>query len=195
VAGNVTTFGFVLDVTGPSVTVKADAVGSAADGYEQVSFKLFDAYKVDKLTLNGVEKDLADNPYSDLNGSPASSVRCSEPTRSRCSAARSTSPSGVLARRQAPPRRARGEQGAVIAGDVRAWTASRVYVGGETVAHGGHAWRASGGRATRCPVTPTVRGKTSKLTRRSGVRRVGPISGRPFTYPIRMLPASGWLEN
>ncbi|WP_246150413.1 glycosyl hydrolase family 95 catalytic domain-containing protein [Agromyces intestinalis] len=70
-AGNVTTVTFVLDVTGPTVTVKDDAgstTGSAADGYERVSFKLFDAYQVDRLTLNGVEKDLTDNTWSDLNG-------------------------------------------------------------------------------------------------------------------------------
>ena len=33
-----------------------------------MSFKLFDQYKVDRLTLNGVEKDLTDNTWSDLNG-------------------------------------------------------------------------------------------------------------------------------
>ncbi|WP_460917206.1 carbohydrate-binding protein [Plantactinospora veratri] len=71
VAGNVTTLTFVLDVTGPTVTVKdgaTETVGTPAAGYELVSFKLFDAGRVDRLTLNGVEKDLTDNTYSDLNG-------------------------------------------------------------------------------------------------------------------------------
>lgn len=69
-AGNVAKLDFVLDVTAPSVTVKdgkADTVGDAAKGYRSVSFKLADEYKVDKLTLNGVEKDLTDNKWSDLN--------------------------------------------------------------------------------------------------------------------------------
>ncbi|MET0909342.1 MAG: bifunctional UDP-sugar hydrolase/5'-nucleotidase [Ilumatobacteraceae bacterium] len=70
VAGNVTTLSFVLDVTGPTVTVKSGAaytVGSAEAGYSLASFKLYDAYKIDKLTLNGKEKDLTDNAWSDLN--------------------------------------------------------------------------------------------------------------------------------
>ncbi|GAA1844693.1 5'-nucleotidase C-terminal domain-containing protein [Microbacterium koreense] len=70
VAGNVTTVEFVLDVTAPTVTVKQGAnftVGTPADGYEKVSFKLFDAYEIDRLTLNGVEKNLSDNRWSDLN--------------------------------------------------------------------------------------------------------------------------------
>ncbi|UNX54921.1 hypothetical protein MF406_01075 [Georgenia sp. TF02-10] len=70
VAGNETTLSFVLDVTSPTVTVKTgenESVGSPEDGYEKVSFKLFDAHKVDRLTLNGVVKDLVDNAWSDLN--------------------------------------------------------------------------------------------------------------------------------
>ncbi len=69
VLGNSTTVEFSLDATGPQVTVKDGAqytVGS--DGvYSKVSFKLHDPSKVDRLTLNGVEKDLTDNTWSDLN--------------------------------------------------------------------------------------------------------------------------------
>ncbi|ANC32188.1 S8 family serine peptidase [Isoptericola dokdonensis] len=53
----------------PTVTVKDGAeftVGS--DGtYSKVSYKLYDAGKVDMVVLNGVEKDLTDNVWSDLN--------------------------------------------------------------------------------------------------------------------------------
>lgn len=58
------------DVTPPTVTVKEGAeftVGSAEDGYEMVSFKLFDEGLVDKVVINGVEKDLTDNTWSDVN--------------------------------------------------------------------------------------------------------------------------------
>ncbi|WP_402463686.1 Ig-like domain-containing protein [Isoptericola aurantiacus] len=64
--GNTTTLEFVLDTTGPQVTVKDSSDG--ADGrFREVSFKLHDASKVAGLTLNGVEKDLTDNVWSDLN--------------------------------------------------------------------------------------------------------------------------------
>ncbi|GII99233.1 hypothetical protein CLV28_2390 [Sediminihabitans luteus] len=67
VAGNSTTVTFTLDTTGPEVTVKPESDGT--DGvYRNVSFKLHDANKVDRLTLNGVEKNLTDNAWSDLNG-------------------------------------------------------------------------------------------------------------------------------
>lgn len=59
------------DTTAPTITVKdgeTETIGSVEDGYELVSFKLFDAGKVDRLTLNGVEKDLTDDVWSDLNG-------------------------------------------------------------------------------------------------------------------------------
>ncbi len=69
VAGNVTTMTFVLDVTGPSITVKPEGSHQIGGGrYRVVSFKLHDAYKVDRLTLNGVAKDLTDAEWSDLNG-------------------------------------------------------------------------------------------------------------------------------
>ncbi|UOE44936.1 hypothetical protein [Agromyces larvae] len=63
------TFAFSIDATAPTVTVKTGANETAgADGvYSLVSFKLFDAGKIDKLTLNGVVKDLTDNAWSDLN--------------------------------------------------------------------------------------------------------------------------------
>ncbi|WP_407319759.1 PQQ-dependent sugar dehydrogenase [Isoptericola halotolerans] len=70
VAGNTTTVTFVLDGTAPEATVKEGGrytVGGDPN-YRKVSFKLYDAGKVDGLTLNGVEKDLTDNVWSDLNG-------------------------------------------------------------------------------------------------------------------------------
>lgn len=62
VAGNSTTVTFTLDGTGPTVTVKA---GAAPDN---VSFKLFDKNKVDRVTINGVVEDLTNNQWSDVNG-------------------------------------------------------------------------------------------------------------------------------
>jgi len=68
-AGNrteVTSNSFIVDKTIPTITVKDNSIGG--DGvYSKVSFKLFDANKVDRLTLNGVEKNLSDNKYSDFN--------------------------------------------------------------------------------------------------------------------------------
>ncbi|MBD8080230.1 amidase family protein [Cellulosimicrobium arenosum] len=55
------------DTTDPTVTVKPESVGK--DGvYSTASFKLYDAGMVAGLELNGVEKDLTDNTWSDLNG-------------------------------------------------------------------------------------------------------------------------------
>ena len=59
------------DRVGPEVTVKEGAEFTAgSDGtYSKVSFKLHDVDgAVDGLTLNGVEKDLTDDAWSDLNG-------------------------------------------------------------------------------------------------------------------------------
>lgn len=69
VAGNPTTVRFTLDVTAPTATVKTGAEFTVgADGtYSRVSFKLHDAGEIDRLTLNGVAKDLSDNAWSDLN--------------------------------------------------------------------------------------------------------------------------------
>ena len=71
-AGNSTTSSsdsFIIDRTSPTVNVKPASLGNAAAGvYRNVSFALFDAYQIDKLTLNGVEKNLTNNNFSDLNG-------------------------------------------------------------------------------------------------------------------------------
>ncbi|WP_344739789.1 CocE/NonD family hydrolase [Microbacterium awajiense] len=58
-----------LDATAPTVTVKSgDSFTKGADGtYSLVSFKLHDAGMIDRLTLNGVEKDLTNSVWSDLN--------------------------------------------------------------------------------------------------------------------------------
>ncbi|WP_236779051.1 hypothetical protein [Agromyces seonyuensis] len=63
------TFAFTIDATAPTVTVKTGANETVgADGvYSLVSYKLYDAGKIDRLTLNGVVKDLTDNAWSDLN--------------------------------------------------------------------------------------------------------------------------------
>lgn len=67
VAGNTTTVTFVLDTTGPTITVKPESVG--ADGtFSTVSFKLHDLALVDRVELNGVVKNLTDNVWSDVNG-------------------------------------------------------------------------------------------------------------------------------
>ncbi|MFE5309591.1 alginate lyase family protein [Isoptericola sp. NPDC056605] len=66
VAGNVTTMRFVLDDAPPTVTVKDESV-AAPGGFSSVSFKVFDAYRVDRVVVNGKPKDLADNPWSDVN--------------------------------------------------------------------------------------------------------------------------------
>lgn len=58
------------DTTPPTVTVKEGArftKGDAAAGYQRVSFTLYDEGKIDRLYVNGVEKDLTDNEWSDLN--------------------------------------------------------------------------------------------------------------------------------
>lgn len=60
------TIPFTVDNTPPTVTVKPESVG---DGkiYRSISFKLYDAGKIDKVVINGVEKDLTDNTWSDVN--------------------------------------------------------------------------------------------------------------------------------
>lgn len=59
-----------VDDVAPGVTVKSEVGATVGrDGvYSRVSFKLHDEGKVDRLTLNGVEKDLTDAVWSDLNG-------------------------------------------------------------------------------------------------------------------------------
>jgi len=56
-----------VDNTGPTVTVKPESV-AVTGGYESLSVKLADLNKVDKVTINGVLKDLSNNTYSDVNG-------------------------------------------------------------------------------------------------------------------------------
>ncbi|MFC6325220.1 LVIVD repeat-containing protein [Microbacterium koreense] len=71
-AGNISAtreHAFTIDTTAPKATVKAgDNFTVGADGtYSLVSFKLHDAGKIDKITLNGVVKDLSNNAWSDVN--------------------------------------------------------------------------------------------------------------------------------
>lgn len=69
-AGNVSetkSFDFTIDNTAPTVTIKPESIGSGGL-YRSISFKLFDAGKVDKVVLNGTVKDLSNSTYSDLNG-------------------------------------------------------------------------------------------------------------------------------
>jgi hypothetical protein len=72
VAGNVSqthTFAFTLDTTKPTATIKQGAPYTVATGdtYDVISFKLFDAQKIDRVVLNGKVKDLTDNQWSDVN--------------------------------------------------------------------------------------------------------------------------------
>ena len=77
-AGNISTtktFDFTVDNTNPTLTVKGTSWGNsytpASIGigslFKVVSFKLFDLNKVDKVTINGVLKDLSNNQWSDVN--------------------------------------------------------------------------------------------------------------------------------
>jgi beta-glucosidase len=72
VAGNISktsTFAVTVDATAPTATVKEGASFTVGSGgtYSLVSFKLYDAQKIDKVTINGVVKDLTDNVWSDVN--------------------------------------------------------------------------------------------------------------------------------
>ncbi len=197
VEGNVSTLTFVLDVTGPTVTVKTGAtetVGSADSGYEIVSFKLFDEYKVDKLTLNGVEKDLTDDVWSDLNGVKpgefgatlgANELKVYDVAGNATTVAFTLVPpvpawistkvyntgdqvsyNGAVyiaqwwTQNEKPGSTATGswmQQGALVpaAGEnIRAWTASWVYTGGETVAHNGHTYKAKWWTRNQAPGSP-----------------------------------------
>ncbi|BDZ42117.1 hypothetical protein GCM10025865_14160 [Paraoerskovia sediminicola] len=57
------------DVTAPEVTVKdGEEFTIGSDGlYSKVSFKLHDDGMIDRLTLNGTDKDLTNDAWSDLN--------------------------------------------------------------------------------------------------------------------------------
>lgn len=72
VAGNISataTRAVTIDKTAPTVTVKSgtDYTSPESAPYELVSFKLYDAGRIDKVTLNGKVKDLTDNTWSDVN--------------------------------------------------------------------------------------------------------------------------------
>lgn len=71
-SGNVSqtgTFAFTMDSTAPSATIKTGEAYTIATGgsYDLISFKLFDAYKIDKVELNGRVKNLSNNTWSDVN--------------------------------------------------------------------------------------------------------------------------------
>ena len=66
VAGNKTEKKFTMDWTAPTITVKEESKGK--DPYfSEVSFKLYDNNLVDKIIINGTERDLSDNAWSDAN--------------------------------------------------------------------------------------------------------------------------------
>ncbi|WP_431074292.1 hypothetical protein [Microbacterium phyllosphaerae] len=58
------------DVTPPTVTVKSGAQFTVERGsvYNKVSVKLHDAGKIDRVSINGVVKDLVNDAWSDVNG-------------------------------------------------------------------------------------------------------------------------------
>jgi chitodextrinase len=194
-------FGTVVpvDSTAPTVTVKegGEFTVEGAGGYEKVSFKLFDAGRIDRVELNGVAKDLTDNVWSDLdhvvpgafgavlganelevydaagNHTTVTFTLVSPPPPAPAWDARSVYDSGDRVshngavyvaqwwtRNEEPGSTATGswmEEGALVpaAGTgVRAWTASWVYTGGETVAHGGHTWKATWWTRNQTPGDP-----------------------------------------
>jgi len=53
----------------PAATLKEgdEFTRATGEGYDQVSFKLSSPRKIDRISLNGVVKDLTDNTWSDLN--------------------------------------------------------------------------------------------------------------------------------
>lgn len=72
VAGNVSKTGSIdveIDVTAPTATVKQGApfTVAAGDGYEVMSLKLYDRGQISRVEINGVEKDLTDSVWSDVN--------------------------------------------------------------------------------------------------------------------------------
>ncbi len=59
---------FTYDKTAPTITVKDNYVGNVgAKIFSNVSFSLYDAYKVDKYDVNGTVSDFTDNKWSDAN--------------------------------------------------------------------------------------------------------------------------------
>ncbi|HMS93188.1 MAG TPA: Ig-like domain-containing protein [Candidatus Saccharibacteria bacterium] len=73
VAGNSTTYEFVLDTTAPKITVKPGYIGTLGDKiFSNVSFALEDygsssINKLDKYTINGHLSDFSNNKWSDAN--------------------------------------------------------------------------------------------------------------------------------
>jgi chitodextrinase len=172
-----------VDTTAPTVTVKPESLG-ANSVYTSVSFKLHDAGLVDKITLNGVEKDLTNNAYSDVNGvhpgasgarlganvlrvydvsgnvatvwftlvtsvapAPAWNPATVYTTGDQVTFEGATYVAQWWTQNQEPgnPTGSWMELGtyAPAAGDdVRTWTPSWTYTGGETVVHDGEIWRA-----------------------------------------------------
>ncbi|WP_211220916.1 glycosyl hydrolase [Nocardioides insulae] len=71
-AGNVSrtgSFDVTVDATKPKATIKDGDQFTVRTGesYDRISFKLFDAGRIDRVELNGVTKDLVDDTWSDLN--------------------------------------------------------------------------------------------------------------------------------
>ncbi|WP_165962676.1 family 43 glycosylhydrolase [Occultella glacieicola] len=71
-AGNLSrtsTFDITVDTTAPTVTVKEGPqfTVEGEDGYERVSYKLYDAGRIARAVLNGTVIDLVDNTWSDVN--------------------------------------------------------------------------------------------------------------------------------
>lgn len=67
-AGNSTSYSFILDNVEPTVTVKDGFVGDKDLGiFSNVSFSLYDLYKVDKYVINGYTSDFSNNKWSDAN--------------------------------------------------------------------------------------------------------------------------------
>ncbi|WP_219814281.1 LamG-like jellyroll fold domain-containing protein [Rathayibacter sp. AY1D7] len=71
-AGNIAptkTFAVTLDSTAPTATVKTEPSFTTGEKgvYDQVSFKLYDAGRIDRAVINGRVKDLTDNAWSDVN--------------------------------------------------------------------------------------------------------------------------------
>ena len=61
-------YDFVVDNTAPTITVKDNYVGDkTARIFSEVSFKLYDKYKIDYYTINDVKKELGNNEWSDAN--------------------------------------------------------------------------------------------------------------------------------
>ncbi|WP_395640744.1 Ig-like domain repeat protein, partial [Pseudolysinimonas sp.] len=58
---------FTVDNSGPQISVKPESVGGPSY-YSTLSLKLHDPNLVDKVSVNGVLKDLTNNPWSDVNG-------------------------------------------------------------------------------------------------------------------------------